>query len=99
MKGPDTQADDPLRLLLEVFALQADVLYRYMERIYDEAYLETGGGPGELRPSAGYLVRVLDDGAVTVAFGEGRRGRRPPPGRGRIVATYRHGSGSLTLDR
>ena len=99
MKGPDTQADDPLRLLLEIFALQADVLYRYMERIQDEAYLETGGGSGELPPLAGYLVRVLDDGTVTVAFGEGRRGRRPPPGHGRIVATYRHGSGSLTLDR
>ena len=99
MKGPDTQADDPLRLLVEMFALQADVLYRYLDQIYEEAYLETGGGSGEVRPSAGYLVQVLDDGTVTVAFGEGRRGRRPSPGRGRIVATYRHGSGSLTLDR
>ena len=99
MKGPDTQADDPLRLLVEMFALQADVLYRYLEQIYEEAYLETGGGSGELRPAAGSLVRVHDDGSVTVTFGEGRRGRRPPSGRRRVVATYRHGSGSLTLDR
>ena len=99
MKGPDTQADDPLRLLLEIFAMQADVLYRYMEQIAEEAYLETGGGTGELRPAAGSLIRVHDDGAVTVSFGEGRRGRRPPAGRGRVVATYRRGSGSLTLDR
>jgi len=42
---------------------------------------------------------VQDDGTVTVTFGEGRRGRRPPSGRGRVAATYRQGSGSLTLDR
>ena len=99
MKGPDTQADDPLRLLLDVFGIQADILYRYLERIYEEAYLGTAGGTGELRPAAGSLVRVHDDGTVTVELGEGRRGRRPPPGRKRMVATYRHGSGTVTLDR
>lgn len=99
MKGSESQADDPLRLLLEVFAIQADILYRYLERIYEEAYLGTGGGTGELRPTAGSIVRILDDGRVTVEFGEGRHGRRPPTGRRRLVSTYRHGSGSVTLDR
>ncbi len=53
MKGSESQADNPLRLLLEMLALQADVLARYLEQIYDEAYIETAGSSGQLRARDG----------------------------------------------
>jgi hypothetical protein len=40
-----------------------------------------------------YTTRLADDGAVTVGFGDGRSGARPPSGRGNIVADYRQGAG------
>ncbi|MFD0119451.1 hypothetical protein ACFVZL_36275 [Streptomyces sp. NPDC058320] len=56
-----------------------------------------------------YTTRVAEDGGVTVQFGDGTTGARPPTGRGNIVARYRQGLGaqgrvaagrlSLLLDR
>ena len=89
VRGPDTQADDPLRLLLEMLALQAEIMARYLERLYEEAYIGTAGSSGELRPGMGYVVTTHDDGTLTVEFGDGAHGRRPPAGRKRMVATYR----------
>jgi predicted phage baseplate assembly protein len=40
-----------------------------------------------------YRARVADDGTMTVQFGDGIEGARPPAGRNNIVATYREGSG------
>jgi hypothetical protein len=39
-----------------------------------------------------YVVRVDDDGALEIAFGDGTTGRRPPDG-ARIGVTYRGGAG------
>ena len=39
-----------------------------------------------------YVVRVGDDGAATLVFGDGRTGRRPPIG-ARVEARYRRGGG------
>jgi hypothetical protein len=89
---------DPLRLLLEVLALQTDVLYAYLERIYEEAYIETAGGPGELRPGVGYVLRTHDDGSMTVEFGDGAHGRRPPNGASSMTVTYRRGTGNVSIE-
>lgn len=40
-----------------------------------------------------YTTRMTDDGTMTVQFGDGKNGARPPSGRGNIVATYRQGLG------
>jgi predicted phage baseplate assembly protein len=40
-----------------------------------------------------YTVRSDDEGALTVAFGDGRTGSRLPTGQDNVVATYRVGSG------
>lgn len=40
-----------------------------------------------------YTTRMADDGTMTVQFGDGKNGARPPSGRGNIVATYRQGLG------
>jgi hypothetical protein len=48
-----------------------------------------GRGPAEQV----YTTRTADDGTVTVQFGDGDTGARPPSGRANVVADYRHGSG------
>jgi predicted phage baseplate assembly protein len=40
-----------------------------------------------------YLVRMADDGTVSVVFGDGRQGARLPSGVENVVATYRSGIG------
>lgn len=40
-----------------------------------------------------YTTRIADDGTMTIQFGDGNTGARPPSGRGNIVATYRQGVG------
>ena len=84
----DRRQEDPVRLLLELLAMQADVLSASLDRIYDEAYLETEGDGA---------VQRLDDGTMTIEFGDGARGRRPPFEDRRLVATYRRGSCEITL--
>jgi hypothetical protein len=39
-------ADDPLRTMLEIFAAMAETLEEYLEKVADEAYIETGEGAG-----------------------------------------------------
>jgi hypothetical protein len=77
-----------VRLLLELLAMQADVLTAYLDRIYEEAYLETSGDD---------IIRRLGDGSMRIEFGDGARGRRPPFEDRRLVATYRRGAGEVTL--
>ena len=84
----DRRQEDPVRLLLELLAMQADVLSAALDRIYDEAYLDTAGDGA---------VQRFDDGRMTIDFGGGARGRRPPLEDRRLVATYRRGSGEVTL--
>jgi predicted phage baseplate assembly protein len=48
-----------------------------------------GAGPGDRV----YTVRIADDGAVTVHFGDGVTGARPPTGVENVTATYRVGTG------
>ncbi len=40
-----------------------------------------------------FATRTADDGTVTVLFGDGITGARPPSGRGNLVARYRSGTG------
>jgi predicted phage baseplate assembly protein len=40
-----------------------------------------------------FITRLDDDATMTVHFGDGTAGRRPPSGRSNIVATYRQGLG------
>jgi hypothetical protein len=84
----DRREDDPVRLLLELLAMQADILTAYLDRIYDEAYLGTASGGA---------VQRLDDGTLRIEFEDGARGRRPPFEDRRLVATYRRSSGEATL--
>lgn len=42
---------------------------------------------------ANYVVRIADDGAATVIFGDGRQGARLPTGQENVTATYRVGIG------
>jgi hypothetical protein len=98
MKGSETQANNPLRLLLEMLALQVEVLARYLERIYDEAYLETEGSSGQLRPGMGYSVTTHDDGTLSVEFGDSAQGRRPPTDFDPVAVRYRKVSGHITLE-
>jgi len=44
--GPDPE--EPLRALLEALATQADLLARYLERVYEESFLETADQGGQL---------------------------------------------------
>jgi hypothetical protein len=46
-------ADDILRTLVEIFAAMAEALEEYLEKIADEAYIETGEG-------AGIVVSAID---------------------------------------
>jgi predicted phage baseplate assembly protein len=46
-------------------------------------------GPADQR----YVVRIADDGAATVIFGDGKRGARLPTGQENVTATYRVGTG------
>ena len=98
MEGSDRQADNPLRLLLEMLALQADVLARYLEQIYEEAFIGTAGAPGQLRPGMGYVVTTHDDGTLSVEFGDGVHGRRPPTDFDPVAVRYRKVSGRITVE-
>jgi len=42
---------------------------------------------------ANYVVRIADDGAATVRFGDGKHGARLPTGQENVTATYRVGIG------
>ena len=99
MNVPDRQANDPLRLLIEMLALQADVMACYLERIYEEAYLATAGSSGQLEPRMGYVVTTHDDGTLTVEFGVGAHGRRPPTGFDPVAVRYQKVSGQITIER
>jgi len=98
VNSSESQAENPLRLLLEMLALQADVMAQYLERIYEEAYIETAGSAGQLRPGMGYVVTTHDDGTLTVEFGHGARGRRPPADFDPVVVRYRKVSGQITVE-
>jgi hypothetical protein len=82
-----------VHLLLDALALQADILAAYVERIYEEAFLETAGRSNALRPDVAYALRTLEDGTLVIEFGDGERGRRLPSGNGSLTVTYRHGAG------
>ena len=97
--SPDTPADDPLRLLLEMLALQAEIMARSMELLYEEAYIGTAGSSGELRPGMGYVVTTHDDGTLTVEFGDGAHGRRPPADFDPVAVRYQKVSGQITVER
>ena len=60
MTTADRPPDDPLRALVSVLAIQADILVQYLEQIYEEAYLGTAGGA---------VVERLGDDAMTIEFG------------------------------
>jgi len=49
-------------------------------------------GPGD----AVYVANREADGSVTMRFGDGQHGRRPPAG-AQVAATYRHGAGAAGL--
>lgn len=59
---------------------------------WTEAQSFFGQGPG----AQIYVVRQDDDGASTVAFGDGVRGARLPTGSGNVVASYRFGAGAAS---
>ncbi len=40
-----------------------------------------------------FVTRIADDGTLTLQFGDGTTGTRPPTGRGNIIAAYRQGLG------
>jgi hypothetical protein len=63
-------------------------------RVNDIRWEEARGlydlGPRDER----YVVRLEDDGAVSVVLGDGQRGARAPTGTENVVATYRTGIGT-----
>ena len=99
MNSSESEAENPLRLLLEMLALQADVMARYLERIYEEAYIETAGSSGQLQPGMGYVVTTHDDGALTVEFGDGVHGRRASTDFDPVAVRYQKVSGQITVER
>jgi hypothetical protein len=98
MQRSESQPDSPLRLLLEMLALQAEVLARYLEQVYEEAFVETAGSSGQLRPGMGYVVTTHDDGTLAVEFGEGVHGRRPPTDFDPVAMRYQKVSGQITVE-
>jgi predicted phage baseplate assembly protein len=58
------------------------VAWEAMPSLYD-------AGPSDQR----YAVRIADDGAATVIFGDGAQGARLPTGQENVTATYRVGIG------
>jgi hypothetical protein len=60
-----------------------DLLWEQARGLYDL-------GPRDER----YIVRIEDDGSVSVVLGDGRRGARAPTGTENVVATYRTGIGT-----
>ena len=99
MNSSEIQAENPVRLLLEMLALQVDVLASYLERIYEEAYVETAGSSGQLRAGNGYTVTTHDDGTLTVAFGDGVHGRRPLTDFDPVAVRYQKVSGQITVEQ
>jgi hypothetical protein len=101
----DTNDSDPGLLLLELFGWLAEVLAA-------ETTLETqrrlGALVHHLRDDAETIVTVdgalwrpavletSADGTVTIRFGDGESGRRPPAG-SEVSVTYRRGGGAVTL--
>ncbi len=41
-----------------------------------------------------YILRIAEDGIVSIVFGDGEKGLRPPTGQDNIEAVYRKGAGS-----
>lgn len=63
---------------------------RVNDLLWQEAPTLLGRGPAERI----YTTRTADDGRVTVQFGDGKTGARPPTGSGNVRATYRTGIGA-----
>ena len=63
-----------------------DLLWQEVPTLY-------GRGPGERV----YVTKLHDDDSVTVHFGDGRNGARPPTGQENVTATYRKGLGGEGL--
>ena len=99
MNSSESQAENPLRLLLEMLALQVDVMASYLERIYEEAYVETAGSSGQLQAGMGYVVSTHDDGTLTVEFGDRVHGRRPPTDFDPVAVRYQKVSGQITVEQ
>jgi predicted phage baseplate assembly protein len=94
--GPLTtrEADDPAIALLDCWAIVADVLTFYQERIANEGYLTTAAEPESLarlgqlvgyrpRPAlaaSAFLAYTLDPGAVTTIPAGSQAKSVPPPG-------------------
>ena len=94
--GPLTtrEADDPAIALLDCWAIVADVLTFYQERIANEGYLRTATEPESLarlgqlvgyrpRPAlaaSAFLAYTLDPGAVTTIPAGSQAKSVPPPG-------------------
>ncbi|HEX7318180.1 MAG TPA: putative baseplate assembly protein [Pyrinomonadaceae bacterium] len=65
-----------------------DLLWQEVPTLY-------GRGPGERV----YVTKMHEDDSVTVHFGDGRNGARPPTGQENVTATYRKGLGREGLVR
>jgi predicted phage baseplate assembly protein len=63
-----------------------DLLWQEVPTLY-------GRGPGERV----YVTRMHEDDQITVHFGDGRNGARPPTGQENVTAVYRKGVGSEGL--
>lgn len=63
-----------------------DLLWQEVPTLY-------GRGPGERV----YVTKMHEDDSVTVHFGDGRNGARPPSGQENVIATYRKGLGGEGL--
>lgn len=59
-----------------------DLLWQEVPTLY-------GRGPGERV----YVTRMHEDDSITVHFGDGRNGARPPTGQENVTAAYRKGTG------
>jgi predicted phage baseplate assembly protein len=66
---------------------------RVNKLLWEEVSSLHGRGPGDRV----YVTRLADDGTVTLVFGDGVTGARPPTGTENITASYRVGIGSQGL--
>ena len=62
-------------------------------RVNDLSWEEVPTLNGQSAEKRCYTSRLADDGTVTVQFGDGRTGARPPTGATNVSAVYRVGSG------
>ncbi len=85
-------AEDPLRALIEILAAMGDQLSQQLDKVHEEAYLDTADGRIAVRIDG--PVHTVTDAGRKRAVRPNRRRRASTP----VTVAYRPGSNRLTID-